>query len=112
MKQRLMTVFSVLFGTVLMSSCADGPSTSVDRGSLSQQDTAMAVLDYRRLASELRQMADRRELEAEMLSRQQDADQAMIAHWREMAQQLRKEADAADQHAQEMQRHVPHGMVQ
>ena len=69
-------------------------------------------MDYRKLAMELREMAHRREVEAEVLSKQPNPDQERIAHWRDMAQQLLKEADAAEQHAREMQRSVPHGMIQ
>jgi hypothetical protein len=77
-----------------------------------QQEAARAVMDYRKLAAELREMAHQREIEAELLAKQPNPDQARIAHWREMAQQLRKEADAAEEHAREMQRFVPHGMMQ
>jgi hypothetical protein len=69
-------------------------------------------MDYRKLAAELREMAQRRALEADVLAKQSNPDQAMIAHWREMAQNLNKEAEAAEQHAREMQRNVPHGMIQ
>jgi hypothetical protein len=78
----------------------------------SQQEAAKAALDYRRLATGLREMAHRREVEAEMLSKQSNPDQAQITHWRDMVQQLLKEADAAEQHAREMQKSVPHGMMQ
>jgi hypothetical protein len=78
----------------------------------SQQEAAKAALDYRRLAADLREMAHRREVEAEVLAKQPNPDQAQIAHWREMVQQLLKEADAAEQHAREMQKTVPHGMMQ
>jgi hypothetical protein len=70
------------------------------------------VLDYRRLAADLREMAHRREGEAEVFAKQSNPDQAQIAHWRDMVQQLLKEADAAEQHAREMQKAVPHGMMQ
>jgi hypothetical protein len=69
-------------------------------------------MDYRKLATELREMARRRELEAEVMAKQDNPDQQRIAQKREMAQELLKEALAADQRAQEMQRQVPHGMIQ
>lgn len=112
MKQKHMLILYVGLGMVLVWGCSSTPSGSVDSGSSTQQETAKTAMDYRNLAAELREMAHRRELESEVLSKQQNPDQTRIAHWREMAQQLRKEADAAEQHAREMQEGVPHGMIQ
>ncbi len=109
--RRSMLMACVLFGAGFLWGCQTAPS-STGGGISSQQDAARAVVDYRKLAAELREMAHRRELEADVLAKQQNPDQAMIAHWREMARQLRAEADAAEQHAREMQRNVPHGMMQ
>ncbi len=106
-----MLTVGMLFGSVLFMGCETTPS-SMGGGGASQQDAARAVIDYRKLAAELREMAHRRELEAEVLAKQPNSDQEMIAHWRDMAQHLRTEADAAEQHAREMQRRVPHGMMQ
>lgn len=111
MNRRAMLMVGMLFGSALFLGCETTPSGMGEAGS-SQQDAARAVIDYRKLAAELREMAHRRELEAQVLSKQPNPDQEMIAHWRDMAEHLRKEADAAEQHAREMQRRVPHGMMQ
>lgn len=109
--QKSILIACALASTGFLWGCETTPS-STGGGGPSQQEAARAVVDYRRLAAELREMAHRRELEADVLAKQQNPDQAMIAHWREMAQHLRAEADTAEQHAQEMQRSVPHGMMQ
>jgi hypothetical protein len=112
MSQRSVLVVGVLFGSALLSACETAPSGMGGGGVSSQREAARAVMDYRKLAAELREMAQRRALEADVLAKQSNPDQAMIAHWREMAQSLNKEAEAAEQHAREMQRNVPHGMMQ
>lgn len=103
MKQNRGLMGSVLFVTAASWGCETASETAVGGGISSQQETAKAVMDYRKLAAELREMARRREIEAEVMAKQPNPYQARISHWREMAQQLRKEADAAEEHAREMQ---------
>jgi hypothetical protein len=106
------SILVVLFGTSMLWGCVTDPSGMKPGQTASQQEAAKAALDYRRLAADLREMAHRREVEAEVMARQSNPDQAQIAHWRDMVQQLQTEADAAEQHAREMQKSVPHGMMQ
>jgi type IV pilus biogenesis protein CpaD/CtpE len=112
MMSRQVPVLRVLLAVTIVAGCASHPTMATDSKPSSQQEAARAMLDYRKLASELREMAHRRTLEAEILANQANRNEATVSHWRDMAQQLAKEAEEAEQHAREMQRMVPHGMVQ
>jgi hypothetical protein len=105
-------MLSLWLGPGFLWSCTTAPSSLNEAAPSSQQEAATAVLDYRKLAAEFREIAQRREMEAEVLQRQPNPDPAKITHWRDMAERLRKDAEAAEQHARDMQRNIPHGMIQ
>ncbi|GKS60132.1 hypothetical protein YTPLAS18_36590 [Nitrospira sp.] len=112
MRQICVTKTLLVVGMIVMTGCASTQPGEYGAMPSSQEEAARAVLDYRNLAATLRAMAHQRELEAEMLSLQPNPDQERLAHWREMAETLRKQADEAERHSRDMQRNVPHGMMQ
>ena len=64
---------------------------------------------YRQQAADLRHMAARLELEAQIHTQRHDQEQATRTS--EMAKDMRAGADAAEEQAREYRRQVPHGMV-
>jgi hypothetical protein len=78
----------------------------------SQKDSAQEALVLRREADQLREMAERREREALVLSSDPATDRQAIREKRELAQRLLEAADAADREARALSRQVPHNMVQ
>ena len=79
---------------------------------VTQQDFATDVQQYRQHAAELREMARRRQLEADLLAQKQNPDMERVEGKRELAKDLLEAADQFDAKARELQRNVPHGMVQ
>jgi hypothetical protein len=69
-----------------------------------------AAFHYRQQAAELRDMAQRLELEAEWYAAVAK-DEERAKRTREMAKSFRATADAADQQAREYRRQVPHNQV-
>lgn len=106
----------------LLVGCAAGrpvsPEGSSDATAMTQPASPMRASDrmfyWREEARELHDMANRRDREADLLSRNGQATPAngVVARMRSLAQQLRAAAEYADEQAQEAAREVPHGMVQ
>lgn len=69
---------------------------------------------WREEAMELHEMASRRELEADVLSKNKEGNSAeeLVARMRILAKQLHVAAEYADQQAQEAQRQVRQAMTQ
>jgi len=77
-----------------------------------QQDAAQQAQDYRTQAQALRDMADRRLVEAELLARDLGPNDPAVQKKKQMAQELREAADETEGKARERRGQVPHGMVQ
>jgi hypothetical protein len=77
-----------------------------------QQDYASATREYRHHAAELREMARRRQIEADVLAQKENPDMEKVQAKRELAKDLLEAADQSEAKARELQRKVPHGMVQ
>jgi hypothetical protein len=92
--------------------CAGGQG-GADYGTASpQREAAEQRADYRTQASSLRQMADRRQLEADLLAREVGPNDPAVEKKRRLAEELRAAAVEAENDAREAGRQVPHGMVQ
>jgi len=92
--------------------CAGGQGTE-DYGTASpQREAAEQTADYRTQANSLRELADRRQLEADLLAREVGPNDPAVEKKRHLAEQIRAAAVEADKNAQEAGRQVPHGMVQ
>ena len=95
--------------------CAGGQDygTVSPQGTTSpQQDAARQSKEYRTQANSLREMADRRQLEADLLAREVGENDASVGKKRRLAEELRAAAEDAENKAQDLNRQVPHGMVQ
>ena len=66
---------------------------------------------YRQLADQLRQMAERRRIEAQLLARQSNVDATLIAQKQQLSEDLDAIATEAEKRAREAEKHIPHGMV-
>jgi hypothetical protein len=77
-----------------------------------QQDAARQSTDYRAQANQFRQMADRRQLEADLLAREVGENDPSVEKKRRLAEELRAAATDAENRAHDLSRQVPHGMVQ
>jgi hypothetical protein len=78
----------------------------------SQKDSAQEALVLKREADQLREMAERREREAQLLSNEPGADPQAVSEKRGLAQRLLEAANQADREAAALSRQVPHNMVQ
>ena len=78
----------------------------------SQQDVASATRQYRQHAAELREMARRRMIEADVMAQKDNPDMEKVQAKRELAKDLLEAADQSEAKARELQRKVPHGMIQ
>ena len=97
----------------LLGGCAGGGQEFGDAGTASsQQEAASQRTDYRTQANALREMADRRQLEADLLARELGATDPSVEKKRRLAEELRAAAEDADNKARSLSRNVPHGMVQ
>ncbi len=98
---------------------ASSPSTATRTSDRAAMQTASSrhatdrVYYWREEARELHEMADRREREADLLSRSEQgtAAQDVVARMRSLAKQLRASAEYADEQAQEAQRQAPQEMA-
>ncbi|HJT20506.1 MAG TPA: hypothetical protein VJ746_08545 [Nitrospira sp.] len=77
-----------------------------------QQETASQARDHRTLAYALREMADRRQFEADLLMRDVGPNDPAVQRKRQLAEDLRAAAAEAEGEARELRRSVPHNMVQ
>jgi hypothetical protein len=92
--------------------CAGDQGTG-DYGTASpQREAAEQTADYRTQANSLREMAGRRQLEADLLAREVGPNDPAVEKRRRLAEELRAAAVEADNNAHETGRQVPHGMVQ
>jgi hypothetical protein len=77
-----------------------------------QQEVADQARDSRTQAYALAEMADRRQLEADVMAKELGPDHPSVEKKRRLAEELRAAAQEADQAARTLRRDVPHGMVQ
>ena len=77
-----------------------------------QQDAARQSTSYRSQANQLREMADRRQLEADLLAREVGPNDPSVEKKRRLAEELRAAAADAENRAHDLRPQVPHGMVQ
>jgi hypothetical protein len=106
-----------LFGLALLSAagCAgDGqPYGAAGKASASpQQEAASQSIEYRNHADALREMADRRQLEADLLAREVGPNVPSIGKKRRLAEELRAAATDAENKARSLSLRAPHAMVQ
>ena len=98
--------FAVL-GLCVLVGCAT--STDTARMATSGREASELAFQYRQQAADLRHMAARLELEAQIHTQRHEAEQAKRTS--ELAKEARASADAAEEQAREYRRQVPHGMV-
>ena len=103
-----------LFVIILFASagCAGGEGSTNYGTALPQQEAARQTTDYRAQANSLREIADRRQLEADLLAREIGPNDPAVEKKRRLAEELRAAAVEADSKAQDVAHQVPHGMVQ
>ena len=77
-----------------------------------QQEAARQSIAYRTQAHSLREMADRRQLEADLLAREVGPNDPSVEKKRRLVEELRAAALDAEHKAHDLSRQVPHGMVQ
>lgn len=78
-----------------------------------QKDQADQAFHLRQQSKEFREMAERREFEADLLLASGDSSmEETVKRKQVLAQRLHAAADSLDEKAQEVQRQVPHGMMQ
>lgn len=90
------------------------PDGTVSRSSPLSEEFAHQFDYWYEEATELHEMAARREREADVLSRntQETSADELVTHMRALARQLHAAAEYADKQAQEAQRQVQHAMTQ
>jgi hypothetical protein len=104
---------SLAMAILLVAGCAGGGQQFGAAGTASpQQEAASQRADYRTQANALRAMADRRQLEADLLAREIGPNDPSVGKKRRLAEELRAAAADADNQARSLSRNVPHGMVQ
>jgi hypothetical protein len=106
------TLGVVGFFLVLSGATACSTTETMESTESSQQDRASATKEYRHHAAELREMARRRQIEADVLAQKENPDMEKVQAKRDLAKDLLEAAEQSDAKAREMQRKVPHGMVQ
>ena len=109
---RLGGLFMTILAAFGCSAGLQGNSESKTTVGMTQQDYAVDARQYRQHAAELREMARRRQLEADVLSQKENPDTERVQGKRELAKDLLEAADQFETKARELQRNVPHGMVQ
>ncbi len=95
-----------------ITGCSTAPSEDSASNPASQQDFASATREYRHHAAELREMARRRQIEADVLAQKANPDMEKVQAKRELAKDLLEAADESEAKARNLQRRIPHGMVQ
>ena len=104
---------SLIVVTLLASAgCAGGQGAGEYGTASPQREAAEQTADYRTQANSLREMADRRQLEADLLAREVGPNDPAVGKKRRLADELRAAAVEAENNAHEAGRQVPHGMVQ
>lgn len=117
MTRRMWRPLLILSIATSLAGCSTLPHATSASGSsahpcFSQQDLARQARMYRQEAADLREMAGRRQAEADVLQRKENPDREAIKHRRGLAEDLLAAAAEAEQKAQDLERQVPHGMVQ
>jgi hypothetical protein len=109
-----MKALFIWVGLLALAACAhhDDRLASSGLSSTSQTESAQQALVLRREADTLREMAERREREAQSLASDPTVAQDSVQQKRQLAQRLRDAANEADREAAALRRQVPHGMVQ
>jgi hypothetical protein len=92
--------------------CAGGQQSADTSAVSPQQEAARQSTAYRTQAISLHEMADRRQLEADLLAREVGPNDPSVDKKRRLADELRAAALEAENKAHELRRQVPHGMVQ
>jgi len=106
---RVLLGLMFLVSGLTSAGCAGGQGAE-DYGTASpQRDAAEQIADYRMHANSLREMADRRQLEADLLAREVGPNVPAVEKKRRLAEELRAAAVEAENDAREA---MPHGMVQ
>jgi len=106
-----LTLGTIFLATLAAFGCATGSEENLATAT-TQKQFATDARQYRQHAAELREMARRRQIEADVLARKENPDMERVEAKRELAKDLLEAADVFDAKAQELQRRVPHGMVQ
>ena len=102
----------IVVSLVVSMGCAGGQEAA-DYGTASpQREAAEQTADYRTQANSLRELADRRQLEADLLAREVGPNDPAVEKKRRLAEELRSASVEADNKAHDASRQVPHGMVQ
>lgn len=102
----------------LLAACAtpdsrDPMSAPVSPGTpMTQQDRAEKSRVYHEEARQYREMAQRRQAEANLLARDLGPNHAAVNQKRQLAMELRTKADEADRISREFRQQVPHNMYQ
>ena len=108
----------LLCAAMFVTGCTGTPtstgesSTMQGTGHVSQKEAASNLFVYRQEATDLRDMARRRQLEADVLERNLGPDNEQVRRKRDLAAELTAAAEEVEQKARDLQRRVPHGMVQ
>jgi len=117
MKTSYMISLAVGILSMTAGGCASTPPT--ERGGATavspastQQEVADQARDVRSQSYALSEMADRRQLEADVLAKELGPDHPSVEKKRRLAEELRAAAQEADTNARSLRRDVPHGMVQ
>jgi hypothetical protein len=108
MNTRVWIAVAVLAG----AGCAGGQQVGDSGMAFPQQEAARQSSAYRAQAASLREMADRRQLEADLLAREVGPNDPSVEKKRRLAEELRAAASDAEHKAYDLTRQVPHGMVQ
>ncbi|MBM4133285.1 MAG: hypothetical protein FJ245_05880 [Nitrospira sp.] len=108
----------IIIGTMLMLTLSGAigcaATTPAEPSALQQSMTPQAhdlAFQYKRQATALREIAQRYELEAQVLARLKGAQHAETLHSLDLAKSLLAEADEADSMAREYRRQIPHNRV-
>ena len=90
------------------------PDRTVTRSSPSSEEIAHQFDYWHEEATELHEMAARREREADVISKnkQESSVEELVTHMRALARRLHAAAEYADNQALEAQRQVQHAMTQ
>src|SRR5262245_11045567 len=97
MEKRALITFLLL----TTAGCAGGQGTGDYGTSSPQQDAARQTTDYRTQANSLREMANRRQLEADLLEREVGSNDPAVERKRRLAEELRAAAVEAENKAKD-----------
>lgn len=113
MRRSIIQIVSLGIVTLAAFGCSLGSHGNSDSTAptVSQQQIATDARQYRQHAAELREMARRRQMEADVLAQKETPDMERIQGKRELAKDLLEAADQFEAKGKELQREVPHGMV-